>query len=170
MELDCAAAGIAYHGDLDTADFHSIRVQFITALCRSADFSTAVELARHKDPRLTSRVYDRVRLEDRTAAINGLALPTGKPPRTRGIEDRLLTVLVGASGQLSVISAACSALVRPLFVRSCRLLRHLGRLGATWVVLELTPRPDDAAGKGVNSLSCLRRQEKSKVLPHGLEP
>lgn len=77
MELDCASAGIRYHGDLGTSDFHSIRVQFITALCRSADFSTAVELARHKDPRLTSRVYDRVRLEDRTAAINGLALPTG---------------------------------------------------------------------------------------------
>ena len=77
MELDCAAAGIPYHGDLGTSDFHSMRVQFITAQCRSADFSTAGELARHKDPRLTSRVYDRVRLEDRTAAINGLGLPTG---------------------------------------------------------------------------------------------
>jgi len=86
MEMDCASAGIPYHGDLGTSDFHSIRVQFITALCRSADFSTAVELARHKDPRLTSRVYDRVRLEDRTAAINGLALPTGveKSPVKRG--------------------------------------------------------------------------------------
>lgn len=78
MQCDCKSAGVPYQGDLGVADFHSHRVQFISALCRTSDFGTAVELARHKDPKLTSRVYDRVRLEGRTVAIQSLALPTGK--------------------------------------------------------------------------------------------
>ena len=75
MEHDCTAAGIAYVGDLGVADFHSHRVAFITHLCRTADFSTVVDLARHSDPKLTAKTYDRVRLENRVAAINGLSLP-----------------------------------------------------------------------------------------------
>jgi hypothetical protein len=75
MKLDCEAAGIPYAGDLGTADFHSHRVTFITNLCRTADFSTAVDLARHSDPKLTAKIYDRVTMENRTAAINGLPLP-----------------------------------------------------------------------------------------------
>ena len=79
MRLDCEAAGIPYVGDLGVADFHSHRVAFVTNLCRTADFSTAVDLARHSDPKLTAKVYDRVRLENRTAAINGLFLPMTVP-------------------------------------------------------------------------------------------
>jgi integrase len=75
MQLDCAAAGLPYVGDFGVADFHSHRVAFITNLCRTADFSVAVDLARHSDPKLTAKIYDRVRLEDRVAAINGLAPP-----------------------------------------------------------------------------------------------
>jgi integrase len=82
MQLDCAAAGLPYVGDLDVADFHSHRVAFITNLCRTADFSVAVDLARHSDPKLTAKIYDRVRLEDRVAAINGLA-----PPRLTEIDS-----------------------------------------------------------------------------------
>jgi integrase len=82
MQCDCESAGVPYQGDLGVADFHSHRVQFISALCRTSDFGTAVELARHKDPKLTSRVYDRVRLEGRTVAIQSLELPTGKKDET----------------------------------------------------------------------------------------
>ena len=75
MERDCEAAGITYVGDLGVADFHSHRVAFITHLCRTADLSTVVDVARHSDPKLTAKTYDRVRLENRVAAINGLSLP-----------------------------------------------------------------------------------------------
>ncbi len=81
MQRDCTAAGITYSGDLGVVDFHSHRVAFITHLCRTADFSTVVDLARHSDPKLTSKIYDKVRLETRVAAINGLPLPTGMPTR-----------------------------------------------------------------------------------------
>jgi integrase len=78
MRLDCEAAGVEYAGDLGVADFHSCRVAFITNLCRTGtDFSTVVDLARHQDPKLTARIYDRVRLENRVAAIGKLDLPTG---------------------------------------------------------------------------------------------
>ncbi len=75
MEHDCVAAGLPYAGDLGVADFHSHRVAFITNLCRCADFSTVVDLARHSDPKLTAKIYDRVRLENRVAAINSLMPP-----------------------------------------------------------------------------------------------
>ncbi|MBA3484996.1 MAG: hypothetical protein H0T51_24630 [Pirellulales bacterium] len=79
MRLDCEAAGVAYMGDLGVADFHSHRVAFITHLCRTcSDFSTVVDLARHRDPKLTAKVYDRVRLENRTAAIRAMMLPVAK--------------------------------------------------------------------------------------------
>jgi integrase len=77
MRLDCEAAGIPYVGDIGVADFHSHRVAFVTALCRScSDFSTVVDLARHRDPKLTAKVYDRVRLENRTTAIAALPMPS----------------------------------------------------------------------------------------------
>ncbi len=78
--------GFTYAGDLGIVDFHSHRVAFITHLCRTADFSTVVDLARHSDPKLTSKIYDRVRLENRVAAINGLPLPTESIPASR--QDR----------------------------------------------------------------------------------
>lgn len=76
MEYDCLAAGLPYVGDLGVADFHSHRVSFITNLCRSADFSTVVDLARHSDPKLTAKIYDRVHLKTRAAAINSLTPPS----------------------------------------------------------------------------------------------
>jgi integrase len=78
MRLDCEAAEIPYVGDLGVADFHSHRLAFITHLSRTCrDFSLVSELARHRDPKLTAKIYDKVRLEDRTAAISGMTLPTG---------------------------------------------------------------------------------------------
>lgn len=78
MKGDCEAAGVPYLGDIGVADFHSHRVAFITQLCRTcSDFSTVVDLARHRDPKLTAKIYDRVRLENRAAAIGSLPMPTG---------------------------------------------------------------------------------------------
>ena len=70
MKKDCEAAGLPY-----VADFHSHRVAFISNLSRTADFGTVVKLARHSDPKLTVRTYDKVRLQERAAAINGLPAP-----------------------------------------------------------------------------------------------
>jgi len=75
MRLDCEAALLPYVGDLGVADFHSHRVAFIANLCRTADFSTVVKIARHSDPKLTVKIYDRVHLEGKAAAINGLPVP-----------------------------------------------------------------------------------------------
>lgn len=77
MQKDCEAAGVA--------DFHSHRVAFISNLSRTADFGLVVKLARHGDPKLTTATYDRVRLQERAAAINGLpvpppSFPDGEPP------------------------------------------------------------------------------------------
>jgi integrase len=80
MKHDCISAGLPYVGDLGVADFHSHRMAFITNLCRTADFSTVVDLARHSDPKLTAKIYDRVRLENRVAAINSLT-----PPQLKGL-------------------------------------------------------------------------------------
>ena len=89
MQKDCQAAGLPYV-DVDgvdgvdgVADFHSHRVAFISNLSRTADFGTVVKLARHSDPKLTTGTYDRVRLQERAAAINGLPAP---PPSTLGGE------------------------------------------------------------------------------------
>lgn len=87
MRLDCEAAGIPYVGDLGTADFHSHRLAFITRLCRScSDFSTIVSLSRHRDPKLTAKTYDRVRLENRVAAIAAMT-PTTTIENHLGTEE-----------------------------------------------------------------------------------
>jgi integrase len=83
MQQDCISAGLPYVGDLGVADFHSHRMAFITNLCRTADFSTVVDLARHSDPKLTAKIYDRVRLENRVAAINSLT-----PPQLSGLVSK----------------------------------------------------------------------------------
>jgi integrase len=79
MEEDCQAAGIPYKSHAGIADFHSHRLAFITHLSRTCDdFSLVSELARHRDPKLTAKIYDKVRMEDRMAAIDALPLPTGR--------------------------------------------------------------------------------------------
>jgi integrase len=75
MRKDCEAAGLPYVDVDGVADFHSHRVAFISNLSRTADFGTVVKLARHSDPKLTTGTYDRVRLQERAAAINGLPAP-----------------------------------------------------------------------------------------------
>ena len=75
MRKDCEAAGLPYVDVDGVADFHSHRVAFISNLSRIADFGTVVKLARHSDPKLTTGTYDRVRLQERAAAINGLPAP-----------------------------------------------------------------------------------------------
>lgn len=77
MKRDCRLAGIPYTTAEGTADFHSHRSAFITNLCRTGtDFSLIVSMARHSTPRLTSIIYDKVRLEDKHTAIS--LLPIGQ--------------------------------------------------------------------------------------------
>ncbi|MHC4401631.1 MAG: tyrosine-type recombinase/integrase [Planctomycetota bacterium] len=75
MRKDCEAAGLSFVDVDGVADFHSHRVAFISNLSRTADFGMVVKLARHGDPKLTTGTYDRVRLQERAAAINGLPAP-----------------------------------------------------------------------------------------------
>jgi len=76
MKEDCAAAGIEHVTADGIADFHSHRVSYVTALCRSTDLPTASKLARHRTVQMTAKTYDRVNMGGKVAAI--LALPAPK--------------------------------------------------------------------------------------------
>lgn len=67
---------LCYQSDDGFADFHASRVAFISNLARSdVPFATVVALARHSDPKLTMRVYAKIGLADRVAAIARLPKP-----------------------------------------------------------------------------------------------
>jgi hypothetical protein len=77
LRIDLAAAGIAYvvegpDGPL-FADFHSLRHSFVGMLDRSgATLKTAMQLARHSDPKLTAKRFGRAQLHDLAGAIDKL--------------------------------------------------------------------------------------------------
>jgi hypothetical protein len=84
LRIDLDAAGIPYvvegpNGPL-YADLHSLRHSFIF-LCDQAGLTlkTAMTLARHSDPRLTAKVYGKIRQSDLSDAIERLPTLTGKP-------------------------------------------------------------------------------------------
>ena len=89
MRADCEAAGVPYVGELGCADFHACRATFITNLCRSAstDFGTIVELARHADARLTTKIYDKIRLETKASAVNQLPIPMDAVPQPKSGDE-----------------------------------------------------------------------------------
>ena len=74
MRFDLAAAGIEYtDADSKVADFHSLRVTFISAVVRSgATVKEAQALARHSNPSLTFRVYAKTSLRDLARAVEGM--------------------------------------------------------------------------------------------------
>ncbi len=73
IRRDLAAAGIEYESASGVADFHALRVSYITMLGRSnLSLKTLQTLARHSDPRLTLNTYSRVSLQDQSAALESL--------------------------------------------------------------------------------------------------
>ncbi len=83
FKADLTAAGIAYKDESGRqADFHSLRVTFGTILAKSGvNVRTAMEMMRHTDIRLTTRVYTDPTLLDTAAAAEGL--PRLGPPWTQ---------------------------------------------------------------------------------------
>jgi len=74
LTADLRAAGIDEEDASGRiADFHSLRVSFVTALVRSGASPKLVQtLARHSDPRLTFNTHTRLGLSDARQAIEGL--------------------------------------------------------------------------------------------------
>ncbi len=71
---DLSAAGIPYRDDAGrVADFHSLRVTFITTLVRSgASVKECQTLARHSNPALTLNTYTDLRLNDVRGVVDRL--------------------------------------------------------------------------------------------------
>jgi integrase len=89
MKHDCKAAGIQYKTDKGYVDFHALRVFFITSLCRgNVGLAMAQKAARHSDPKLTSNVYSKVSLEEKSVAIGTINFDRGhQEGTTRGTKQ-----------------------------------------------------------------------------------
>jgi integrase len=86
LRLDLVDAGIEYRTEGPDGplfvDFVAFRHFFIASLDKPGiTLKQAMELARHKDPRLTCRVYGRAQLQELGQAVD-LALPLAPAPRT----------------------------------------------------------------------------------------
>lgn len=77
LRIDLKAAGIEFEDDGKVFDFHSLRGQFISDLGRSGvTLQEAQKLARHSDPRLTANHYTHLSINDLSASVNRLTIPT----------------------------------------------------------------------------------------------
>lgn len=76
LRRDLAEGAIPYRDDRGRVfDFHSLRKQYITSLCRGqVDPKTAQTLARHSSITLTMDVYAEAEEADRAAAVRNLRL------------------------------------------------------------------------------------------------
>jgi len=69
------------------ADFHSLRVSYVTALVRSgANVKVVQELARHSTPTLTMNTYTRLGVHDHAAALDGLPAITPTTPQAEPLQ------------------------------------------------------------------------------------
>jgi hypothetical protein len=84
LRIDLEAASIPYvvegpDGPL-YADFHALRHSDVALLDRSgATLKEAMQLARHRDPKLTMAVYGRAQLHDLGGGRAPTAVPTDRP-------------------------------------------------------------------------------------------
>jgi integrase len=91
--LACKRAAEMLTGDLDKAkipcqngeglvDFHSLRVFYVTQLCKSIKNPKIIQtLARHSTMELTMRIYAKVNPSDAATAVNGVQIGTKKLTR-----------------------------------------------------------------------------------------
>lgn len=78
VRLDLARAGIDYETDEGVADFHALRVAFVSWLVRSGASPKVVQrCARHSSISLTMDVYAKVGEDEVAAAVAGLPTPGG---------------------------------------------------------------------------------------------
>src|SRR5205823_1751951 len=86
LQADLEAVGIPYavegpDGAL-YADFHALRHSYVALLERAGlSLKTAMQLARHSDPKLTMARYGRAQLHDLAAAVDGLPTLLSGPER-----------------------------------------------------------------------------------------
>jgi integrase len=70
LREDLKAAGVPYVTDEGVADLHALRVTYATMLARAGvSLVQAQKLMRHSDPKLTSVIYTRLRLDDAHEAV-----------------------------------------------------------------------------------------------------
>ena len=112
-------ADIEYEDETGAAaDFHAPRHSFVCALARGgASPKTAMELARHSDVNLTTRLYSHTLVEDRSEALATLpgldALLDTQELRATDTEGKSdLRLLLSHSGQVSPIEADANRLSR----------------------------------------------------------
>lgn len=73
IRRDLEAAGLPYRTDSGVADFHALRVSYVSALALSnAPVKVVQSLARHSTPTLTLNVYTRLGVFDQSAALEAL--------------------------------------------------------------------------------------------------
>ena len=94
IRADLTAAGVPYvDEDGRVADFHALRVSFISAVVRAgASPKEAQTLARHADPSLTFKVYAKTRMHDLTRALEAM-------PETPAESKRLRATGTAGEGQ-----------------------------------------------------------------------
>jgi integrase len=77
LRQDLAAAAIPVEVDgpegIETRDFHALRACYISSVIRAgADLKQAMTLARHSDPKLTTKRYARTRLHDLSTVVDAM--------------------------------------------------------------------------------------------------
>ena len=86
IRADLEAAGIPYATDDGVADFHSLRVYFVSALVRSgASIKEVQALARHAKPQTTLNHYAKVSIRDLRGAIESLPSPDLSRPEPEAL-------------------------------------------------------------------------------------
>ena len=81
IRADLTAAGIPYETDDGVADFHSLRVHYVSALVRAgASIKEVQTLARHAKPQTTLNHYAKVSVRDLRGAVESLSKPSAAAP------------------------------------------------------------------------------------------
>jgi len=76
LRRDLEAAGIEAENAQGRVDLHALRVTLATSLAQEGvPLTTAQELLRHCDPKLTSATYTKLRVEDLRGAVESLCRP-----------------------------------------------------------------------------------------------
>ena len=119
---DLKRAGIEYEVDGHKLDFHALRTTFGTLLATSkVDIREAMELMRHRDMRLTTRVYTDPKLIDTHGAATKLPRIGGSSPgserwRATGTNDLVSSSASGPDPDLrmaSCMAELCTAARKP---------------------------------------------------------
>lgn len=84
-------------------DFHALRSQFITGLSQAgASLVEAQRLARHSDPRLTTKHYTHLAISDLASAVGKLASLNTTPDALRATGTADIRAVGASGGEVSV--------------------------------------------------------------------